>query len=181
MTEGRMSTKERTRQIISEHYRRYPKMQITDYFKLLFHSSFGCEHAVSSKERAMMYILSEYEGMTDIGEAVFESLDGDYCRVYLSCLALGVSAENLADAFCSSAKVETDGRTRLEEKLAVLSEMVLSGEIPLDHSELDGSIKEWRELGYLAVRHSEVYRSHYHPAYRVVSIEEAEKLNGLIK
>lgn len=178
-----MPTKDRTREVISEHCGKYPEMQITDYFKLLFHSAFGCEHAVSSKERALGYILSEYEGLRNInrGETVFERLDGDYCRAYLSCLSMGVDAEMLSDAFCASAKVETDGRVRLEEKLAVLRDMVLKGEIPLDICELDETVREWRELGFPAVRHSEIYRSHYHPAYRVVSLEKAEELKSRTK
>ena len=171
---------EKTRGIIVEHYIRYPEMQIVDFFKLLFHSAFGCEHAVSSLERAVEYIEREAKTAAPWYTLV-ERLDGDYCRVYIApYLWRGVEARSLAEAFVSSARTEPDGRERLLEKLGVLRELVEEGIISLSLSDLDSAISEWESLGYPAVRHSETYRERYHPAYRVVSILKAREL-GLLE
>lgn len=168
--------REKTRRIILEHSKRYPQMQTVDYFKLLFHSAFGCEHAVSSIEKAEEYIIREYEAMEHKGGALTEELDGDYCRVYLGCLDGEITPLMLAQSFCASAKTEPDGREMLEEKLAVLRELVLDESIAVSLNDLDASIQEWRSSGFSAVRHSDVYREAYKPAYRVLSLENARKL-----
>ena len=170
-----------TRRIILDHLARYPKMQIVDFFKLLFHSAFGCEHAVSSKERATEYIAREYSEIGKDSPALTEELDGEYCRVYLGYLSLGITPSELADAFCASAKIEEEGRARLEEKLAVLRDLSAASDMPFTLAELDGVIDEWRSLGYPAVRHSETYRDEYKPSYRVVSVIESKKLLAKIK
>ena len=171
---------EKTRSIILEHYKKYPLMQITDFFKLLFHSAFGCEHAVTSVERAEEYIVKESETVECKGRLMIETLDGEYCRVYLNCLNQGVTPKALAHAFCASAKAAQEGRARLEEKLIVLRTLVLNKEIDISLSELDSMIEEWRRLGYPAVRHSEIYRESYKPAYRVLSLECAKQLLNCI-
>lgn len=170
------TTYNNTRRIILDHLARYPKMQIVDFFKLLFHSALGCEHAVSSLERATEYIAREYSEIGKDSLPLCEELDGEYCRVYLGYLSLGITPRELADAFCASAKIEEQGRRRLEEKLVVLRDLTAAGDMPFDLAELDGMIGEWCALGYPAVRHTEIYREEYRPAYRVVSLAEAEKL-----
>ena len=171
---------EKTRAVILEHYARYPKMQITDFFKLLFHSAFGCEHAVSSLDGAVRYVIKESEDIECADDMLVETLDGDYVRVYLSCLKKGVTPEALAEGFCSSARVEPDGAMHLEEKLAVLRELAVNGEIGIPVSSLDEAIAWWKENGYSAVRHSQIYRDAYKPSYRVLSTLNAQRiLNGI--
>ena len=170
------TTDNNTRRIILDHLARYPKMQIVDFFKLLFHSALGCEHAVSSLERATEYIAREYSEIGKDSLPLCEELDGEYCRVYLGYLSLGITPRELADAFCASAKIEEQGRRRLEEKLVVLRDLAEAGDLPFDLDAFDSMVSEWRDLGYPAVRHSETYREKYKPAYRVVSLDEAEKL-----
>jgi hypothetical protein len=172
-------SRERTRDVIIEHFLRYPEMQIVDFFKLLFHSAFGCEHAVSSLECAVEYIEREAKTAAPWYTLV-ERLDGDYCRVYIApCLLHGVEARSLAEAFVSSARTEPEGRERLVEKLGVLRSLAEEGRLPVSPSALDSAVLEWESLGYTAVRHSDTYREHYHPAYRVILIAKAREL-GLL-
>lgn len=170
-----------TYKLIKEHTEKYPRMQITDYFKLLYHSAFGCEHAVGSYDTALEWI--EKEKMSDLpedDETMTEKLDGDYSRVYILALRQGLSSSTLAAMFCLSAKKEENGRERLEEKLSVLKKCAELGEVPLDPGELDRTVEEWKALGYPAVRHSEIYRESYKPAYRVVANKYAEQLQNLM-
>ena len=88
-----MSTKE----LLLNHYTAYPKLEVADIFKFIFQSTFGCEHLVSSEERALNYIKAELERIKDDESAPrIDALDGDYSRVHLSCINDTLSAEALA-------------------------------------------------------------------------------------
>ena len=89
-----------------EHFKAYPQLQAEDIFKYLFQSAFGCEHLVSNEEMALAYIKREYETVSYTDAPKIEPLDGEYSRVYLSCLNDGLSLETLAKLFCLSAKKE---------------------------------------------------------------------------
>ena len=98
--------KEITRKLLTEHYRRYPKLDIEDMFKYIFQSAFGCEHLVSDGDAVLSYIRREYEAVPGDAVRYTEPLDGDYSRVYLSHLNYGLSPDTLARIFCLSAKKE---------------------------------------------------------------------------
>ena len=171
-----------TKQLIVTHYNTYPKMQIQDVFKFIFQSAFGCEHLVSSEERALAYINAELERIKgESYEARIDRLDGDYSRVHLSCINEKLSAEDLAKYFCLSAKVEPEGMHALTEKIKVARELILDGTIPLSLSEFDELHSKWQEAGYPTIHHSEAFREAYKPAYRVVANEYVEKIYQLTK
>lgn len=159
----------KTRERLIEHYRTYPCMRVTDIFKYVFQSSFGCEHLVSDFDAALGYIRRELATVNENDTPLVEQLDGEYSRVYLSYISCGLSAETLAKIFCLSAKSEPDGRTALCSKLQTVRELVREGVLPFSEAELDRDIKEWCDMGYPAVRHSEDFRAAYRPAYRVIS------------
>ena len=163
-----MSTKE----LLLNHYAAYPRLEVADIFKFIFQSAFGCEHLVSSEERALNYIKAELERIKDDESAPrIDALDGDYSRVHLSCIRDTLSAEALAKYFCLSAKTEPDGNERLIEKIAVARELVADGTIPLSLSDFDELHARWREAGYPAIHHSDSFREAYRPAYRVIANE----------
>ena len=160
---------QKTRQNLIQHYKNYPNLQAEDVFKYLFQSALGCEHLVSSEEAALSYIQREYATLSKTEPSKTESLDGDYSRVYLSCLNDGLKPETLAKLFCFSAKKEEDGRSLLEEKIEVAKELVTSGTLPLDVDDFNKKLAMWKELGYPAVHHSDAFRKAYCPAYRVIA------------
>ena len=166
-----------TRDLLISHYAAYPRLEVADIFKFIFQSAFGCEHLVSSEERALNYIKAELERIKDeSSEPRIDALDGDYSRVYLSCLNDNVTPEVLAKYFCLSAKVEPDGKERLLEKIAVARDLIADGTIPLSLSDFDELHAKWREAGYPAIHHSESFREAYHPAYRVIANEYVNML-----
>lgn len=163
-----MLDKTKVRRLIAEHYHRYPNMQITDYFKLLYHSAFGCEHAVSSLEGATEYLLSEI-GRADMDSHILvESLGFGYSRVHLAYLSKGLLPETLAKLFFLSAGRERKGIDLMLCGIEILKDMARSGEIGISSDELNTAMDEWRSLGYPAVHHSEIYRQSYNPTYRVI-------------
>ena len=171
--------REITRARLIHHYRTYPKLQTEDIFKYIFQSAFGCEHLVSNEEAALRYIKKEYDALTEISAVRTEALDGEYTRVYLSCLSDGMTPETLTKIFCLSAKKEPDGRAALEEKLNIAKELIESGELPLDLVDFERKLAIWRAEGYPAVHHSEAFRAAYRPAYRVIANRYAERLDCL--
>lgn len=165
-----------TRGRLLEHYRCYPSLELEDILKFLFQSSFGCEHLLADRDAALGYIKQEYAGIDKSLPPLVEQLDGDYSRVHLYWLGTGLSAETLTSLFVLSAKKEPHGREALEEKLAVARELILEGNLPPALDRFDATVAKWRELGYPAIRHSEAFRAHYRPAYRVIESKYAELL-----
>ena len=172
-----MPNTNKTRNLLISHYATYPRLEVADIFKFIFQSAFGCEHFVSSEERALNYIKAELERINgDQSAPRIDALDGDYSRVHLSCINDTLSAEALAKYFCLSAKVEPDGKERLLEKISVARELIADGTIPLSLSDFDELHAKWEAAGYPAIHHSESFREAYHPAYRVIANEYVNML-----
>lgn len=157
-----------TRNLLIKHYNTYPEMQVRDIFKFLYQSTFGCEHLVSNSDGVKEYIEKEFAGISPEAQATVEELDGNYCRVHLSYLNEGLSADTLAKLFIASAKKE-DGLSSLKEKLDVVREMVAEKLLPFSVEEFESALGAWEDEGYPAIRHSEAFREKYRPAYRVIS------------
>lgn len=160
--------RKQTENILMEHHRKYPKLQITDIFKFLYQSSYGCEHLVSDLDTVIKYISKEVkECPSHIGELI-EPLDGNYCRVHLGYLAAGLSINTLGKLFYYSAQPVENGKDILEEKLSIFVEMVKNDVLPFELNEVENAIEEWRDAGYPACHHSNSFRENYYPVYRVV-------------
>ena len=168
-----METKDCTRNLLIEHYKKYPDMQIQDIFKFLFQSVFGCEHLIADSSATIDYIRREAAECHPHNGEFIEPLDGEYCRVYLDYLKKGVSAETFGKLFFLSAEPCENGQALLEEKLSVVTELIAEGLLPFSKEKSDEEIKKWHELGYPACHHSEQFRNAYHPAYRVIKKEYA--------
>ena len=166
-----MKISDMSRKRISEHYERYPKMQIADAFKFIFQSSFGCEHLVSDEECAIERIRREYIDTARRGDTLVDRLDGEYSRVHLSYLDSGLSATTLGKLFCMSAKKEPCGKEELQRKLLALRELITDGVLPFALESLERELDLWEKQGYPAVHHSENFRFAYSPSYRVVANE----------
>lgn len=164
-----MNENNKTKELLINHYQTYPKIQIQDVFKFLYQSSFGCEHLVSSLDKAIDYISKEYETVQHDEKIKIDRLDGNYSRVYLSYLNEGLSADTLGKLFTQSAKKEEQGLEKLLEKIEVAKELVLEGMLPFKQVEFDKALEVWKANGYKAIHHSSEFRETYKPAYRVIS------------
>lgn len=172
-----MNTVDNTRRLLTEHYKKYPKMLIVDIFKFLHQSAFGCEHLVTSLNDAKARITEEAKTLRADGNCDIEMLDGEYCRVPLAVIKTKADIDTLANAFYLSAKKEPDGATSLESKLNIAKELIQSGTLPFDMAEFETQVALWKEQGYPAVRHSEVFRQEYAPAYRVIANKYTDQFN----
>ncbi len=165
--------KTETKKALCRHYEAYPKLQLADLHKYIYQSAFGCEHLLSNEEKVIAYIKEEAANCRPhLGETV-EALDGAYCRVHLDWLQEGLSPGTLGKLFVMSACHEEDGMRMLEEKLEALLELINEGALPFAHEEAREAAEKWKAQGYPACRHSEVFKEHYGPAYRVIKKEYA--------
>lgn len=160
---------EKTRNLLIKHYRSYPQLQIQDILKFLYQSAFGCEHSVSSLETVIENISKEYNNISRDIQFEIEPLDGDYCRVPLSCLNKGLSVNTLGKLFFLSAKKETDGEKDLIKKLEIALQLVREKLLPFSENDFERAVEEWKANDFPAIRHSEVFREIYMPSYRVIS------------
>lgn len=151
------------------HYEEYPAMETQDIFKFLFQSAFGCEHLVTDEDAALSYVLREYERVSPHAAPRIDRLAGDYSRVHLSWLHDGLTPETLTRMFCASATSEAHGTSRLESLISTTVELIESGSLPLSSAEFEEDLTAWKSMGFPAVHHSEIFRTAYTPAYRVVS------------
>lgn len=155
-----------TKEILKKHMDRYPDCEIQDLFKFIHQSSYGCEHMVSSLDKAVEYIKSEYKN--GVIEADIEPLDGDYSRVPLSYIDKGLSPETFGKIFYLSA-AKVDGRDALLKKLDTVRELMEEELLPFDRSEFEKAVDEWSKKDFCALHHSGRFREEYKPAYRVIS------------
>lgn len=159
----------KTCELLIRYCRTYPDLQIQDVFKLLYQSSFGCEHLVSSEEKAVEYIKEEFSNTVTTDNPHIEWLDGDYSRVNLSYLNIGLSAQTLGRLFVLSARTEADGKARLIKKLEIAKELIKENKLPFSLADFEREAANWEADGYPAIRHSEAYRVKYAPSYRVIA------------
>lgn len=176
-----MKRQEKTKKALRQHCEKYPKLAVTDLFKFLYQSSFGCEHLVSDIAAAKAYICKEAENVCPVAGDLVEPLDGDYCRVHLDYLKKGLSEDTFAKLFVLSADHVEDGKERLEEKLTVLLEMAQAGELPFSEEEVEAALEKWRVEGCPACHHSEAFRAAYAPAYRLMKQEYVRFLPLFVK
>lgn len=164
-----MEYSNKTQEILTAHYRKYPQMQIQDLFKFIHQSAFGCEHMVSSEDAATAYITEEGKTVSYSEGALIDSLDGDYSRVHLSYLHQGLSAQTLGRMFYLSAKREENGLAELEQKLLIAKELITKKALPFSLAEFEKAAEQWKTDSYPPLHHSELFRKIYKPAYRVTA------------
>ena len=170
-----MDNFKKTHSLILKQVKTYPKLELQDLFKFLFQSSFGCEHLISSKQKAEQYISAEYGSLLQKKSNV-EKLDGNYSRVHLGILSKGLNASTLATLFCLSAKKEENALANLKTKLDVVKKMIANGELPFCMQEFEELFLKWENAGFTAIHHSERFRQNYSPAYRLIANEYLQYL-----
>lgn len=131
---------------------------------------------VSNGEAALEYIKREYETVEKDAPPLTEPLDGDFSRVWLSWLNVGLAPETLSRLFCLSAK-EHCGENALKPKLEAVRALINSRALPFEEKQLEGFIAR----GCPPVHHSDAFRASYHPAYRVISNKYARFLQVFAK
>lgn len=158
----------KTETFITDIFTSYPLATVTDICKALYQSCFGCEHFIEDREACTERIITEHASVTDHTAQRIEELEGDYVRLSLSIIDEGMCPSTLSSLFALSARKEPYGIVALEEKLRVFREMITDGRAPINMKESLAFLEQWKDSGYPAISHSDVYKQAYHPSYRVI-------------
>lgn len=159
--------------ILQAHAARYPKMEPTDAVKLLYQSEFGGGHLIANEDACLAYLRAEWERTPfDLDAPLVENIGGGVIRVMLAAITDADALEALGRDFIRSAANVQGTREGFLEKLALLRTMTAEGKFSFSLAELDEYLIAYEKAGYPAVSHSETYRRVYHPAYRVLRIED---------
>ena len=151
--------------ILRAHTERYPMMEPQDYGKLVFQSEFGPEHLVSDVDSVLRYLKQEWSELT-AGCPVIppEPIGNGLCRFHLSACT-EEQLPRLAEVFCRSAREHKGTREGLEGRIALVRALNIPG--------MEQWLEQYRAAGYPPVRHSQSFRDHYAPHYRVIKLEYA--------
>ncbi len=159
--------------ILVDHYRRYPRLQLADLYKLLHQASMGSEHAISDEAGARAWLERELATMGDgpedpLIDAISPS--GEIVRVHLRpYVAAGHNPERLLDAFLRTAREVRGSVERLRGYLEETEQMAVAGRVPLSPDQISELMGRVARQGFPALHHSETYERLYRPAYRVVA------------
>lgn len=161
--------------IIFSHVHRYPAMQLVDVYKLAHQASLGSEHAVSDKAAAQRWLAQELAGLDPGPDEPLPdpiSPDGLLLRIHLRpFLAQDGDLDALIEAFVRTANEFRGSVAALESFWAEVVSLVRSGDLPFSPAEAQEFGKQMASKGYPAAHHSIIFRTSYHPAYRVVARE----------
>lgn len=157
-------------------------IRIEDAYKWTYQATRGGEHAAPSREAARRWLESEWQTMGDEprGENEWIALcpGGELGRLNLRPFkARGGKIDDILDAFLTSSRLYRGEPKAFTDAWAELGSRLKSGDQGnLTHKEwlrLDG---EMRKKDYPAVHHSEQYSKANKPAYRVITLDEAERI-----
>ncbi|NLI38108.1 MAG: hypothetical protein GX384_02010 [Clostridiaceae bacterium] len=170
------------RSIMMMHAGLYPEMQIQDMVKLIFQNEFAGGHFISNEQKSLYRLLDEYEAVRQAGKrpgagSFFTDIGNGLCRLDISVLGdTDINPSTVNRFFINTAK-EVEGRMEsFEEKLDVLRQCCINGDLKYSLEELEAYLDDYRREGYPPVSHSEIYRDAYSPAYRIVKSDYRKHL-----
>ena len=159
---------EELRAILITHAKRYPLMQPRDAVKLIYQNEFGGGHLIRDEQACLNYLRREYADLEkDPTVPLYEDIGNGIVRVNLAAVK-PEALEQLGKAFIDSAAKHKGTLDSFLNKLGVLHKLTTAGVFSFDLDALNAYRSEYKAAGYPAVSHSNVYRKHYIPAYRVV-------------
>ena len=164
-----------------------PNVRIEDSYKWIYQATRGGEHAVPDKESAKNWLDNEWQGMGEptANEPVWEPLcpGEEVGRLNLRAFQKrGGKSDDLLEAFLTSSR---EYKAIVEDFSAAWAEL---GKRLKKRPAGELNRKEWLKLdtemkakNYPAIHHSEQYEKAEHPAYRVLTKGEMQKLLPRLK
>lgn len=165
-------------EILLCHRRRYPKMELQDWVKLLYQRTFGPGHLLRDPAAAREFLIREWETVAAGSRCLPENIGGGLVRIHLS----GLQRESLEvvwQAFSRTASQPRGSREAFLATLTRLEQLARSGILPDSPEAVREYLGEYARRGYPMVSHSDTYRRLYHPAYRVADKEILRQMEGI--
>lgn len=157
-------------------------MRIDDAYKYLYQATRGGEHAVPSREGAKKWLDNEWAnlGAKVANEPAWEPLcpGGETGRLNLRPFKdAGGKADDLLNAFLqSSHEYKTEPATFIDAWAELGKRLKKKSIGKLDHKSWKKLDAEMKKKNYPAVHHSDEYNKAKRPAYRILTLEQAQLL-----
>jgi len=145
--------------------------QPQDVVKRCFQAAYGAEHLLLDKNAARAYFDEEMSTCSNSEVILIESLSLDVCRVNMGAWkALGFPTEWLFNLFALSASTPRENADEYFQKSLIQAEkQTQEGAFPFSFADWQEYISAYKTRPPHPVRHSQEYRDHHNPAYRVIS------------
>lgn len=164
------------KELCIKYFERYPLSQIQDFIKYLYQLVLGSGHLIQDKEENYKRLIDEYNNIEhDKHHLLYEEISDILVRVHLEAL----EKENLKDIhhyFMLSASY-TSTKEHLLKVFDDVEEGIKEGWIPFDLLNWRKEIEEYKQKGCPVISHTEIFRKHYHPHYRLMKKEYLKKIS----
>ncbi len=169
--------------MLLRQYDLYPRMQIQDIIKLIYQNEFAGGHMINNEDDSLRRLQDEcrsleQQHLCSKGKRsieAFESIGNDLCRLHLLALKDNdISLKTVNKFFINTANLNKGSIQSFEEKLDMLKLCCKKDLLPYSIEELEAYLCTYKKNGYPPVSHSEIFRSAYLPAYRIVRDEYCE-------
>lgn len=170
--------------LIDFHIRVHPSMRAQDVYKLLYQGTMGPHHLLKDQNAARLFLQSECADLPppEDNEELLEpvSIDGSVIRINLRVFKeLTRDEGTLFSCMLTSAKKMVPDETLLRTQWSEFKQMNETNLLHFGHQEIIRLDEQLAGKGFIAIRHSEEYRLHEKPAYRVVLRKCYEERGGL--
>ncbi|MGN1021468.1 MAG: uridine kinase [Aristaeellaceae bacterium] len=172
-----------TMALLTDQYRRHPSLQCQDCLKAIYQAEWGCEHLITDEKRMDDCLAREWESTpADAACPLVEPLGEHFARVHIAAArAQGLRRETLLRLFLHAAGIRRGDSGHFSDALSCVVRMAREGLLPFPPAEAEACIRAYREQGCPAVHHSEAFRQHEHPAYRVIDQDSARLMPVLLR
>ena len=172
---------ERMIEIIREHIRKHPIIELVDVYKLLFQAANGPKHILM---HGVDYdeIKRQWDSAIDVGEEPLEAISADGLMVRAHFAALKkkeVPLDNVMGALMYSVDGFQPRPELMIEWWKELKNLVETRALPLETSEYLELDEEFQQWGFIVKHHSQKFSEAYKPAYLVILKRYFELYNQL--
>lgn len=160
-------------QVVENHLEKYPKMQAQDIYKLLYQATMGPAHFINDKNKSYEYLLKEAKHMKGslIEEEMIEYISpvNNIYRMNLrGFLKKGGDLKLLNEEFYRSSKEFIKSKEKLLNYIQKIEKAIKDKKLLVDFDQWRELVGRLKKENYPPVHHSDIYRQHYRPAYRLI-------------
>jgi uridine kinase/riboflavin transporter FmnP len=177
---GYREEKEEIKGLVKKQLELYPKAEAVDLLKVLYQNEFGPGHLITNPLKNLQLLEKEAWDLTDksSNENPVEPIGNGLCRLHLRALSSkGLDVNTLAKFFALSAVRLRGNRARFLQKVHVLEELCRDKKVKMKETQVKEALTKWEQDGGGLFRHSEIFRTTYAPAYRVVEKQFCDYLD----
>ncbi|MBN1755406.1 hypothetical protein JW877_04235 [bacterium] len=157
--------------LIRDHLKKYPRMKVVDIYKMLYQATMGGKHLILQPS-AYECFQNEYMKIEPREGIIFEQIhpDQEISRIHLdTCKYYKADPEMIWKYIKSSADEFSGDEQKLRSwwqffnYLVDQKELQFSSESTIRINQIVG------EKGFIPLHHSDEFRQHYNPSYRLIT------------